>query len=363
MGAPCERFVMIAVYATILTVVNGLFDRLSVATGLAMCVWRVGRGRGQRREFRLLAFVQTATLAGLACNRDLPISPQSQPLRGIVFMLLAMVLAIPVMNAMAKTLALEFHIVQVIWARFTGHLLCVIVVFWPTLRMRLFKSENYRMQFSRSLLMFISNACFISALPLVTLGTASAIMMTGPIIITALAVPLLGERVGWHRWQAVILGLIGALIIIRPDPALNNTGNLLVAGSALAFAFYQIYTRKMANVDRPETLIVFTALVASVVTSLIVPWYFIWPESLWHLALFLLLGAMGALSQFLVIKAVQCAPVSVVSPFQYTELIGATVMGFLVFGSLPDQWTWVGAALVVVAGLYIAWRERVRQRV
>ena len=276
-------------------------------------------------------------------------------------MLLAMVLAIPVMNAIAKTLALEFHVVQVIWARFTGHLLCVIVVFWPVLGKRLFHSQNYRLQFSRSWLMFISNTCFISALPLVTLGTASAIMMTGPILITALAVPLLGERVGWHRWQAIIVGLIGALIIIRPDPALNNTGNLLVAASALAFAFYQIYTRKLAAVDRPETLIVFTALVASLVTSLIVPWYFEAPDSLWHLSLFLILGAMGALSQFLVIKAVQYAPVSVVSPFQYTELVGAIVMGFFVFGSLPDRWTWTGAALVVIAGLYIAWRERVKQ--
>ena len=201
-------------------------------------------------------------------------------------MLLAMLLAIPVMNAVAKTLALEFHIVQVVWARFTGHLLCVIAVFWPLLGARLFRSGHYRLQFSRSLLMFVSNTCFISALPLVTLDTASAIMMTGPILITALAVPLLGERVGWHRWQAVIIGLIGALVIIRPDPALNNTGNLLVAGSALTFAFYQIYTRKMASVDRPETLIVNTALVASIATSLLVPWYFRWPSEWCSLACF-----------------------------------------------------------------------------
>lgn len=277
-------------------------------------------------------------------------------------MLLAMVLVIPVMNAVAKTLALEFHIVQVVWARFTGHLLCVVLVFWPRLGKQLFRSHSYPTQFWRSLLMFVSNACFIAALPLVTLGTASSIMMTGPILITALAVPLLGERVGWHRWQAIVIGLLGALIIIRPDPALNNTGNLLVAASALAFSFYQIYTRKMATIDRPETLIVYTALVASLVTSLLVPWFFSSPETLWQLFLFIFLGANGALSQFLVIKAVQHAPVSVVSPFQYTELLGATVMGFLVFGSLPDQWTWIGAALVVAAGLYIAWRERLQQR-
>lgn len=277
-------------------------------------------------------------------------------------MLLAMVLVIPVMNSVAKTLALEFHIVQVVWARFTGHLLCVVLVFWPRMGDQLFRSHSYSTQFSRSLLMFVSNACFISALPLVTLATASSIMLTGPILITALAVPLLGERVGWHRWQAVIVGVIGALIIIRPNSGLNNTGNLLVAASAITFSVYQIYTRKMATIDAPETLIVYTALIASIVTTAIVPWYFIWPESSWHLLLFVFLGINGAMSQFLIIKAVQHAPVSVVSPFQYTELLGATVVGFIVFGSLPDQWTWVGASLVVAAGLYIAWRERVNFR-
>ena len=273
-----------------------------------------------------------------------------------------MVITIPVMNAIAKTMALEYHILQVVWARFSGHLLCVVIVFWPRFGPRIFKSRNYRGEFGRSILMFVSNACFISSLPLVTLATASAIMLTGPILITALAVPLLGEKVGWHRWQAIAVGLCGALIIVRPDPSLENIGNILVLCSAITFALYQILNRKLTSVDPPETMIAYTALIATVVTSMAVWSVFQWPQSLWHLFLFIALGAIGALSQFLVIKAVQFAPASVVAPFQYTELVGATIAGFLIFASLPDHWTWVGATLIIAAGLYIAWRERMLNR-
>ena len=273
-------------------------------------------------------------------------------------MCLAMVITIPLMNGIAKTLALEYNNLQVVWARFSGHLLCVVIVFWPKFGVRIFKSRNYRGEFARSLLMFLSNACFISALPLVTLGTASAIMLTAPILITALAVPLLGEKVGWHRWQAIAVGLFGALIIVRPDLSLQNIGNILVVGSAITFALYQIMNRKLAGVDPPETMIAYTALIATLVTSAAVWSVFQWPNSLWHLFLYFALGAIGALSQFLVIKAVQFAPASVVAPFQYTELLGATLIGFLVFSSFPDNWTWFGAALIIAAGLYIGWRER-----
>jgi len=269
-----------------------------------------------------------------------------------------MVITIPLMNGIAKTLALEYHNLQVVWARFSGHLLCVVIVFWPKFGTRIFKSRNYRGEFGRSLLMFLSNACFISALPLVSLGTASAIMLTAPILITAMAVPLLGEKVGWHRWQAIAVGLFGALIIVRPDLSLQNVGNILVVGSAITFALYQIMNRKLAGVDPPETMIAYTALIATLVTSAAVWSVFVWPNSLWHWFLYLALGAIGALSQFLVIKAVQYAPASVVAPFQYTELLGATLIGFLVFSSFPDNWTWFGAALIIVAGLYIGWRER-----
>ena len=158
------------------------------------------------------------------------------------------------------------------------------------------------------------------------------------------------------------MGLCGALIIVRPDPTVSNIGNILVLGSAIAFALYQILNRKLAGVDPPETMIAYTALIATVVTSMAVWSVFQWPHSLWHLFLFIALGAIGALSQFLVIKAVQFAPASVVAPFQYTELLGATIAGYLVFASLPDHWTWAGAALIIAAGLYIAWRERILDR-
>jgi drug/metabolite transporter (DMT)-like permease len=127
----------------------------------------------------------------------------------------------------------------------------------------------------------------------------------------------------------------------------------------VSFSFYQILTRKLAPVDSPETLIIYTALIASIVMSAIVPFYFTAPASVWQWLMMILLGIAGAFAQFFIIKAVQYAPVSVVAPFQYAELIGATLFGLLIFRQFPDGWTWLGAAIIVACGMYIAYRERV----
>jgi drug/metabolite transporter (DMT)-like permease len=144
---------------------------------------------------------------------------------------------------------------------------------------------------------------------------------------------------------------------------MNNIGSLLILASAISFSFYQILTRKLAVEESPETLIVYTALIAGVVLSLAVPFFFVAPASVWGWSLMLLLGISGGIAQFFVIKAVQYAPVSVVAPFQYAELIGAALFGWLIFNEFPDRWTWLGAAIIVGCGLYIAYRERLTSSV
>jgi drug/metabolite transporter (DMT)-like permease len=282
--------------------------------------------------------------------------------RGIIYMCLATLLVIPLMNTFAKTLVADFHVIQVVWARFTGHLLCMTLLFFPNRGWRLYRSNNIRLQLLRSTLMMISNSCFIGGLATVALASASAIMFTAPLVVTILAVVMLGERVGWHRRIAVVVGLLGALIIIRPGMSIDGSGNagaLLIVVSAVSFSFYQILTRKLAPVDSPETLIIYTALIASIVMSAIVPFYFTAPASVWQWLMMILLGIAGAFAQFFIVKAVQYAPVSVVAPFQYAELIGATLFGLLIFRQFPDGWTWLGAAIIVACGMYIAYRERV----
>jgi len=202
--------------------------------------------------------------------------------RGILFMCLA-ILLMPVMNTIAKILTVDYPLTQVVWARFTGHFVCMTLLFWPGRGLKLFRSGRPVLQLLRSVIMFLSNGCYIVALSTVALATASAIMFTAPLIVTTLSVPLLGERVGLRRWAAVVVGFIGALIIIRPGlntPAFDGTalGIVLLLFSAATFALYQILTRKLSDQDSAETNIVYTALIAAIVTTCIMPFVLVMPK-------------------------------------------------------------------------------------
>lgn len=286
-----------------------------------------------------------------------PASPSRQKiLRGIFFMCLAVAL-MPVMNAIAKALGGEYPLSQVVWARFAFHFAFMALLFWPRRGWRLLHTSQPLIQFGRSAIMFASNWLFITALTTVALATASAIMFTAPLIVTALSVPFLGERVGPRRWAAVAVGFVGALIVIRPAGAALDIGQLLALGSAISFGLYQILTRKVAAVDPPETQILYTALIAAIVMSAVIPFDFVIPCVPLHWVLFAALGMIGGVTQYFVVRALQCAPAATVSPYLYGELIGATILGYALFGEFPDGWTWVGAAIIVASGLYVAYRE------
>ena len=281
-------------------------------------------------------------------------------LRGILLMC-AGVSLFPLMNAMMKLLTQRYPVFEIVWARFTGHLVVMLIVFWPRYGRRLIATRRPLVQLARSLLMLVSNGVFVMAIGKVPLATASAIGFTSPLIVTALSVPLLREQVGWRRWSAVVVGFAGALLIIRPGHALADPAVLLLLFSSGAYALYQIATRWVMAHDSPATGIIFAALIGSLGTSLVLPFVFVMPRSLFDLALFLSLGCLGGLGHFLVIKAFQAAPAAVIAPLGYVELLGTAILGLLIFGNFPDALTWVGALIIIASGLYIAMRERRRK--
>lgn len=292
-----------------------------------------------------------------------PPSLRNNVARGIMFMCLA-ILLMPLMNATAKALAADYPLAQVVWARFTGHLVAMTVFFWPVRGWRLFQTARPVTQLARSTIMFVSNGVYIAGLSTVALATASAIMFTAPLMVTALSVPLLGERVGVRRWTAVFVGFAGALVIIRPGMSSsgfdgNAIGFMLLMTSATMFAIYQILTRRLSDRDTAETNIVYTGLVAAVVMSCFAPAFFVWPHDAIDWALFSAFGVLGGFTQYFVAKSLEQAPASVVSPYLYGELLFAALVGFIVFGDFPDLWTWVGAAVIAASGIYIAYREGV----
>ena len=280
---------------------------------------------------------------------------------GIAYMLLGIVL-LPVMNAVAKSLTADYPLTQVVWARFLGHLVWMSLLFGPFLGAALLRAHRPREMVGRSFVFFASNCVFIAALPHIQLATASAIMFTTPLVVVALSVPLLKERVGPWRSAAVVVGFCGALVIIRPGTDVFQPAAVLTLLSAICFAGYQLWTRRLARYERPETLIIYTALAGAIVMSLIAPFSSRPPDDILDGLKFAGVGLIGGAAQYFIICALQRAPASVVSPIGYAELIAAVAFGYVIFDDLPDRYTWLGAALIVGSGLVVVWRERAWRR-
>lgn len=286
---------------------------------------------------------------------------QPDIMRGILLMC-AGVAMFPFMNAAVKLLGARYPVGEIVWARFTGHLIVMLAVFLPHHGRRLLATRRPTVQIARSLLMLGSNALFVVAIARVPLATASAIGFTSPLIVTALSVPLLHEQVGIRRWSAVFVGFAGALLVIRPGSGLHDPAVLLLLLSSAAYALYQIATRWVSFYDDPATGIVFSALLGALATSFILPFVFVMPHGVLDIAMLCSLGLLGGAGHYLVIRAFQSGPAAVIAPLGYVELIGTATLGYLIFGQFPDVWTWVGAVVIILSGLYIAMRERKRAR-
>ncbi len=264
------------------------------------------------------------------------------------------------MDAGSKQLAESYAIVQILWLRFLSLL---VIAAWLARRRggnAALRTRHFWLQGARSLLLVVEIGLFILTITKLPLANAHAILAVTPLLVTALSVPLLGERVGIRRWSAIGVAFVGMLIILRPGLAVVHPMAPLALLCALMFALYQILTRIASRDDPPLTTLFYTAVIGTIGLTVIGPFFWTTPDARgW--ALFALVACLGASGHFLLIKALQLAPASVLQPFSYTTLIWATTVGFLVFGNLPDLATVVGAAIIAASGLYSFARERRRQ--
>jgi drug/metabolite transporter (DMT)-like permease len=277
--------------------------------------------------------------------------------RAIGFIVVATVLFVT-MNTSVKYLSQSLPTVQLIWARTLVHLVLVVALFAPRFGgWRLLATSNPATQLARSLLLVLSTALFFTALGHVPLADATSVSFTAPLMVAGLAGPLLGERFGLGHWASIALGFVGALIVIRPTGGGANVYAFLVLGSAACYALYQLFTRRVSTTDRPETSVTYSALVGTVLLSVIVPFFWRTPDRMLQWVLLGTLGLFGGLGHYCVARALLWGPASIVSPFHYVQLIWAAAMGYVIFGDVPGAWTWIGAATIVGSGLSIAWRE------
>lgn len=262
-----------------------------------------------------------------------------------------------VADTQAKVLTEYFHPVQIVWIRQLG-LLAGVVVALAMLGRSIFATRHPALQFGRGLLAVSSAVCFIFAVKFVPLADAVAISFVAPFLVTAMGALFLGEKVGPKRWGAVIAGFCGALIVIRPGLGVMHPAGFLVVFAAMAFAARQVLSRHLARDDRTVTTVAYTALVSILTLSIPLPFFWTTPEFGMQWAMLFGVAVFAALGELLIIKSLEIAQASVLAPVHYSLLIWGTFWGWLIFDQLPDVWTWVGASVIVITGLYIIRRER-----
>ncbi len=284
-----------------------------------------------------------------------------RPLLGIALMLVSGTI-MPVMNGFGKMLATSYPPEQVIWARLLTHLLWVLAFFLPRSGMSLFRTARPSVQLALSLCMLVSTTLFFFAVPHVGLAKASVINFVAPFMVMLLAVPMLGERLALRRFLAVAGGFAGVVVVIRPGFDALDWASIAILASSFFFALFQCYSRLAAAVDRPETSILYSVLAGAIVMSAVVPFGFVMPRTPMDGAIMASLGLVGATGHYFMARAFSYADASIISPFLYWQLLGAVAVGFWLFGDLPDAWTWIGAAMIVTAGLFLAWSEAAGRR-
>ncbi len=286
--------------------------------------------------------------------------PQADdPIREITLSLCATLL-FAVADTIAKFLSTGLPIIEITWVRYVIFLGFALILARRVPRRSLWPRSR-TLQIVRGCCVIGSSVLFVYGIRTMTMAQATTISFLSPLLITILSIPLLGEIVGIRRWAAVGAGMLGMLIVVRPGMAGFEPAALFGVASAACWSIALIITRKMAATDPPTTTVLWSAGVGVFVLTVLLPFEMAWPTAR-QWGLMLALGLLASTGQWLVILAFRLAPASLLAPFTYTQLVWATVTGYLVFGNLPDEWTLLGAAIIVASGLYTAHRERVRAR-
>lgn len=270
-------------------------------------------------------------------------------------------LVLPFLDVVAKILGQqEVPIIQIVWARLLFGMTMTAPFVLQSEGVRGLWPQRPYMHATRAVLLIIATGLFFWALKFQGIAETLAIFFVQPLIITLLSPFVLGEKVGPRRWFAVGVGFVGTMIIIRPGFQSLTPGVFMALGSGASIAIYMLLTRKIAAHEAPMASIFHTSLAGTVFTTIAVAlvWHQPTPEQ-W--GLFLLLGGIGTLGNYLITRAYQVAEASLLAPLGYTEMIMAVFGGWYFFGDFPDVWTFAGVGILIACAIYISYRERVRK--
>lgn len=277
---------------------------------------------------------------------------------GIALMILTS-LVFALQDGIARYLASQYNVITIVALRFW--FFAALTVCLSTVRSggigKVVKSAQPWTQVARAVFLVANISLMIASFVRLGLIATHAIFAVCPLLVAALAGPLLGEHVGWRRWLAILVGMIGMLVILRPGFQVFSPAAVLPLAAALLLALYVLLTRKVSRTDSAETTFFYTGTVGAAAITVIVPFFWTPIHDVMDWAWMALLCVMAAFGHFLLIKTYEVAEVGVIQPFAYSQLLFVGLLGIMFFNERPDPWTLMGAALIVAAGVHAALNE------
>ena len=277
-------------------------------------------------------------------------------MKAITFNLLAWVM-LPIMDGFAKYLSTDLPVLQITWARYFFTVAFTFPIMFFFFRKNLVWTDKPKLQFIRGLILLTANICFFYAISIISLAKALTLAFIAPLIVTAFSPIFLDEKVGFRRWSAVIIGFIGSLVVIRPGFVEINLASFAALGTGIMYGFYLIITRKLSTSDNPLLTLLLTGVVGAVIISCVMPFVWVQPTiNQW--SMMAAIGVFACIGHLFLILSLKYADASKLAPFSYFEIITNILIGYYFFGDFPDNWTFLGLAIIVMSGIYIYQREQ-----
>ena len=279
-------------------------------------------------------------------------------MKAISYNLLAWAI-LPFMDTIAKYLSSDLSYFQITWARYFFTVFFTLPFMFFFFRKNLTWSTQPKLQVFRGLTLFFANVLFFYSISIISMAKALTLAFVAPLITTALSPFVLGEKVGFKRWSAVIFGFIGSLIVIQPGIIEFNLASIAALGTGFFYGIYLIITRKLHTADSPLLTLLLTGVVGAFVGTFLVP--IVWSNpTLNQWLLLALMGIFACLGHLFLILSLKYADASKLAPFGYFEIVTNVILGYYFFSDFPSSWTWFGLLIIVSSGVYISFRESSR---
>ena len=276
-------------------------------------------------------------------------------MKAISYNLLAWAI-LPFMDTIAKYLSSDLSFFQITWARYFFTVFFALPFMFFFFRKNLTWTTQPKLQILRGLTLFIANVLFFYSISIISMAKALTLAFVAPLITTALSPIILGEKVGFRRWSAVLVGFVGSLIVIRPGFIDFNLASIAALGTGFFYGIYLIITRKLHTSDSPLLTLLLTGVVGLVFGSFMVPVVWINPTfNQW--SLLALMGIFACLGHLFLILSLKYADASKLAPFGYFEIVTNVTLGYYFFMDFPDGYTFLGLFIIIGSGLYIFIRE------